>query len=227
MSLPDPLRVLFIASEADPFIKVGGLGDVAGWLPPAIRNLSRASSVEATHEIDIRLAIPLHDAIRRTVCDLQPGFSLTIPHKDGPLEAEIYTCQHQGVQVYLIGGSPFAKDEPVYSNDNYQDGVKYTFFSLAALEMTRVLGWQPHILHANDWHTAPAVYSLSLNRHRVSHFRHTSTLLTVHNLPYLGAGAELALAGFSLGIAGGRLHCHGIAHVRPGNLDPRVRFGIV
>lgn len=198
MSLPDLLRVLFIASEADPFVKVGGLGDVAGWLPPAIRKLSWPASSGETGEIDIRLMIPFHKTIQRAEYDLQPVVTLSVPHKDGPIPAEVYGCQHQGVQVYLIGGLPFPPDEPVYSNDNLQDGIKYTFFSLAALELARMLGWQPHILHANDWHTAPAVYALSLNRQSDSFFSQTYNLLTVHNLPYLGAGAELALAGFGL-----------------------------
>jgi starch synthase len=205
MSPIDSLRVLFIASEADPFVKVGGLGDVAGWLPPAIHNLSSSSATgeklpggEKTGKIDIRLVIPLHGAIRRQDFDLQPILSLSVPHKDGPIPAEIWTCQHQGVQVYLIGGPPLPPDEPVYSNDNLQDGIKFTFFSLAVLKMAHALHWQPHLLHANDWHTAPAIYALSLNRSNDPFLAHTATLLTVHNLPYLGAGAELALAGFGL-----------------------------
>ncbi len=205
MSPSEPLRVLFIASEADPFIKVGGLADVAGWLPPAIHHLSRLAPVgqaldvsDRFREIDIRLAIPLHGAISRQDFDLQPAAQFTVPHKEGPVPAEVFTCRHQGVPVYLIGGPLLPANEPVYTNDNSVDGKKYTFFSLATLALARALNWQPHLLHANDWHTAPAIYALSLNRQNDPFYSRTATLLTIHNLPYLGAGAELALAGFGL-----------------------------
>jgi starch synthase len=194
MNQSDPLRVLFIASEADPFVKVGGLGDVAGSLPSAIRCLSKGQA----DQIDIRLAIPLHGVIRREDYNLQPVVNFDVPYKGGKLPAQVYSCSFGDLPVYLIESPLFPPGEPVYSGDNAQDGLKYTFFSLASLEMARTLGWQPHLLHANDWHTSPAVYSLSLNRSTVTFYSHTATLLTIHNLPYLGAGAELALEAFGL-----------------------------
>ena len=78
------------------------------------------------------------------------------------------------------------------------DGHKYTFFSLAALALTKQLKWQPDILHAQDWHTAPAIHALKTIYRDDPFFAETATLLTVHNLPYLGDQAGPALAAFGL-----------------------------
>jgi starch synthase len=101
----------------------------------------------------------------------------------------------------LIAGAPFSLDNQVYSLDPAADGYKFTFFSLAALELARFLGWTPQVLHANDWHTAPAVYALNVRKDPF--FRETTTVMVVHNLPYLGEGAEESLRKFGLPPASG------------------------
>ena len=64
--------------------------------------------------------------------------------------------------------------------------------------MAESLDWKPDILHANDWHTSPAVYKLKINRQANDFFHKTRSLLTVHNLPYLGHGTQNALQSFGL-----------------------------
>lgn len=182
------LSVLFLASEAEPFVKVGGLGDVAGSLPRALW----------LQGVDIRLAIPLHGSIQRSEYDLRLAASFDIPHNNGSIPAEVYATQLDGLPVYLISGPPFRPEESVYSVNWGFDAHKYIFFSLAALETARSLDWQPDILHANDWHTAAAVYWLALNRPIDPFFAHTASLLTVHNLPYLGTDGSAPLAAFGL-----------------------------
>jgi starch synthase len=66
------------------------------------------------------------------------------------------------------------------------------------MQLARSLGWQPDILHAHDWHASPAVYNLSLIHANDNFYRHTKSLLTVHNLPYLGHGTGPALDRFGL-----------------------------
>ena len=188
--MPTPIRVLTLAAEAAPFVKVGGLGDVAGALPAALRALPTP--------IDIRLVLPFHNAIDKSQYKLEPVASFTIAHVDGPLMAKAFRTTVRDVPVYLISGAPIASADSVYSSDAGLDGVKFTFFSLAALELARALKWRPHVLHAHDWHTAPAVYAHSLTRAQDEFFHSTATLLTVHNLPYLGLGAEASLAEFGL-----------------------------
>lgn len=190
-----PLRILFIAAEASPFVKIGGLGDVAGSLPPALKTLSP--------ELDIRLVIPLHGAIRRSDYTLQAESVFDVSYSNGSIRAETFSLELNGVITYLISGSPISQDAPVYSGDNSVDGWKYTFFSLAALELARSLNWTPHIIHANDWHTAAAVYALQVNRNGDDFFQNTATLFGVHNLPYLGDGADTALGAFGLPPASG------------------------
>lgn len=192
------LRVLFLAAEADPFIKIGGLADVASSLPAALRRLTSSFG-----NVDVRLVLPLHGAIRREAYPLRSLATFDIPHASGPIPAEALTMDLNGLPVYFITGPMIPSDAPVYTPDPGIDGVKFTFFSLAALELARILNWTPHIVHANDWHTAPAIYALSRSREHDPFYYNTATLLSLHNLPYLGVGAGPALAAFGLPPAAG------------------------
>lgn len=190
------LRVLFVAAEADPIIKVGGLGDVTGSLPRALRALSPADA--AGYELDVRLVIPFHPVIAQRIKNIQPVISFNVPHPDGPIQSQAFLTYVDDLPVYLIAGDPIPIDAPVYSLDTRKDGKKYTFFSLAVLELARALDWKPDILHANDWHTAIAVYALSLSRPNDIFFAQCRSILTVHNLPFMGAGTDNALANFAI-----------------------------
>ena len=193
------LKVLFLAAEADPFVKIGGLGDVAGSLPAALRAISpEETSKSGWGEVDVRLVLPFHGAIQRQSDPFRTAAVFEVPHAGGMIRAEALTVEMNGVPVYFIAGSPISPDAPVYTADPSVDGVKFTFFSLAALELARSLGWSPHIVHANDWHTSPALYSLYLYRGRDPFYYNTASLLGLHNLPYLGTGAGPALASFGL-----------------------------
>ena len=187
------LRVLFLAAEADPFIKIGGLGDVAGSLPPALRALSTPDL-----NVDVRVVIPFYQAIQRQDYPFRPTATFSITHANGKLRADVYQVELEGVPVYLVNGDPISAEAPVYTPDTAIDGFKFTFFSLAALELARQLDWAPDILHANDWHTSPAVYSLARSRAADAFFHHTAIVLGLHNLPYLGIGAGQAMWSFGL-----------------------------
>lgn len=184
------MNVFYLAAEAEPYIKVGGLGDVAGSLPHALREVADATDFE------IRVAIPFHGAIQRNPPSLKFLTTLQVPHYPQPLKAEVYELDHDGIRTYFIDGEYFTPDTPVYSSDTSFDGLKFTFFSLACLELVQAIGWQPDVIHANDWHTAPALYALLIRKN--DFFCHTARLITIHNLPYLGHGASEALAEFGL-----------------------------
>jgi len=191
------LNVLCLAAESRPFVTVGGLGEVAFALAYALSELPK----EFTHydEIDVRIALPFYAGIEREKWTLQSIAEFNVPHKDGLIPAQAYEVHVDGIPFYLIHGSPIPQESgPIYAPDAALDGRKFVFFSLAALELVRRIGWKPDILHANDWHTAPAIYSLALHREKDSFFTNTASLLTVHNLPYLGAGAGPALNDFCL-----------------------------
>ena len=200
-----PVNVLFLAAEADPFIKVGGLGDVAGSLPLALRSLkrptSRMSGPKASAEdlaVDVRLVIPLHKAIRNQNLQLSSVTEFDIDHSQGKIPVQVFETHLNGLIVYLVASDLISNDEDIYHPDAGQDGPKYTLFSLAALELAHRLNWVPDVLHANDWHTALAVYALNRRRATERFFKKTTSLLGVHNMPYLGVGAGAALLPFGL-----------------------------
>jgi starch synthase len=183
------LKILFLAAEADPFIKVGGLGDVAGSLPKALRALSP--------KLDVRLCIPMHKHLNLSGFDKRHLASYSILRSGNQIPVQVFEGDHSGVNVYLIDGLPISSAETVYSSDMASDGEKYTYFSLAALELIRHISWQPNIIHANDWHTAPAVYALN---QRLSDPRYTwmKSIISIHNLPFMGGGASPYLSAYEL-----------------------------
>lgn len=187
------IKILFIASEADPLIKVGGLGDVAGSLPMALKKIKYKGET-----VDIRLALPYHPVIRQKYPNVEQITAFSIQTSSGPVSAQIHQMELNGLPIYLINGSPIPQDAPVYSLDTRQDGWKYTFFSIAALEMTRHLDWQPDIIHANDWHTAVSVVALARQKQEDPFFANTHSVFTIHNLPFMGAGTEAALDAFGI-----------------------------
>jgi starch synthase len=180
--MSDPLRVLFLVAEAAPFIKVGGLGDVGGSLPPALLQAGG-------DDVDIRLFIPHHAGIALGDAKLHKHADVPVKTRKGRIPATVHSLQYAGVTVYLIGGEPITSSPAVYMSDPRLDGRKFTFFSLAALELARHLNWAPDILHANDWHAAPAITALHTRYRGDPFFEKTRTILTLHNLPYMGDGS--------------------------------------
>jgi starch synthase len=181
------LKILFLAAEAAPFVKVGGLGDVAGSLPRALARLGH----------DVRLAIPGYGAIDWPRLRPERRARFDVPRSGGALPAEVWETTSDGVPVYLVTGPPIPTDSRIYGDSIEEDGPKFIFFSLAALAACRRLPWKPDVVHANDWHTGPAVYRLA-GGGEGEFLRDTATLFTIHNLPYIGRDAGRALAEWGL-----------------------------
>ena len=184
-----PLKILFIASEADPFVKVGGLGDVAGSLPYALLDLQAG--------LDVRLVIPFHTTIRMENYDIRREMVFTIPRAGVEVPVQVYKMERNGLPIYLISGDPFSQATKVYDTDAAVDGEKFVFFSMAALELARRMDWRPDIVHANDWHTSTALYGVRLMSGN-PFWKGVKTMLSVHNLCYMGAGSEGALTAYGL-----------------------------
>jgi starch synthase len=190
------LRILYAAAEAAPFVKVGGLGDVTGSLPIALRSLPLAARNNI--EMDLRIVLPFHPTISRDVASTQPVVTFSVPRPEGAVEARAYLADLQGIPVYLIAGEPIPTLGGVYSLDTQKDGEKFTFFSLAVLELCKALKWKPDVLHAHDWHAALALHMLVSRRKKEKFFASTRTLLTIHNLPFMGAGTDQALRAYGI-----------------------------
>jgi starch synthase len=189
------LNILFLASEAEPFIKVGGLADVAGSLPAALRRLP--SRALLGRRLDVRLALPLHRAIRTDGLVLRPAAEFTLQRAGTAYPVQVLQTESNGVPVYLVSGGPIARSGAVYLPDLAADRDKYAFFSLAALEMLAHLDWTPHIVHANDWHTSLALHAIRSRNERTLP-RQARTVLTVHNLPFMGSDGSDVLEAYGL-----------------------------
>jgi starch synthase len=191
--MPQTLNILFLAAEAEPFVKVGGLGDVAGTLPRALRALSNNEV-----KIDVRLVLPHHSVIRSDT--LRPVGIYSIPRGPTEVQVDAYEGMLEGMPVYFISGDPIRASGSVYSSNNKLDAEKYAFFSLAALELPRQINWEPNIIHANDWHTALAAYGNLVKRWKEK-TRRVSSMITIHNLPFLGPNVKDILEEYGLPLA--------------------------
>ena len=143
------MKVLILAAEAAPLAKVGGLADVIGELP-------RALSAEG---LDIRVAIPLHSTIDRAALDLVPLPAFNVARRGGEVKAEVFDLHLAGIHFWLIDGVPVRSAPGIYG-EPAQDAAKFVFCSLAALQACEATGWFPDLIHAHDWHAAPAVSRL-------------------------------------------------------------------
>ena len=165
------MRILFASAEAYPLAKVGGLGDVAGSLPKALRALGH----------DVRIAMPKYGAIRETKEDLG-AFPVAIG--GGIHEARLRTSATDDVPVYLVD-KPDLFDRPkVYEYED--DGKRFAFLGRAILDLLPAAGWWPDVIHMNDWHTALAAAFLKTTHAADPRYRRIRSVFTIHNLQHQG-----------------------------------------
>ena len=180
------MKVLFLAAEASPLVKVGGLGDVAGSLPAAL--------IAAGHEV--RVALPGYGAIDWPRWSPERVASVAVRRAGGDQIADVFSTNVAGVPFWLITGPPIPKDRSIYGSGIDEDAPKFIFFSLASLWAAQALGFRPDIIHAHDFHASAAVYWLGTEGRRNEYFRSAGSVLTIHNLPYSGQGAGRALGAY-------------------------------
>ncbi len=176
-----PLKILFAASEAAPFAKEGGLGDVVGALPRYLAQLGH----------DVRLVMPRYYKIDRSRLHHRPEI-LGVPMGSlGTFWGGIFEGQLPGseVPVYFIDHEGFFGRASLYTDhgEAYHDNdLRFTFLSKASLELCRILDFAPDLIHVHDWHTA--VVPLLLN----SSYRYdpwvgpAASLLSIHNMQHQG-----------------------------------------
>ncbi len=189
------MKILFLAAEAEPFVKIGGLADVAGSLPLALRALPDQNGSGVP--LDVRLVLPLHQAVQVDIASLHLIADYSVCREGLSIPVKAFETTLDGMPVYFISGAPISNTLSVYSPDPAHDREKYAFFSLAALELTRYLDWQPDIIHANDWHTSLALYAVQSRRAASSQVL-PCTILTIHNLAYLGGDSSEVLSAYDL-----------------------------
>jgi starch synthase len=177
-----PLKILFVAAEAAPFAKTGGLADVVGALPKALAAMG--------HEV--RVVMPAYRSIENAVRGDDPRFRtsplvLQVPMGFGPIQAGVFesTLPGSDVPVYFIAERTLLDRPSLYGYAD--DPYRFAFFSRAALDLAiAAQQWRPDIVHLHDWHTAPAILWLATAGLGDDRYRGLPTLFTIHNLAYQG-----------------------------------------
>ena len=194
------LKILYLSAEVVPFAKTGGLADVAGALPKAIRLLGH----------DIRVAMPRYGRVEAERFGLKRVLDTVNVPMDEQVEQAAVLIGHIGpatdtdhragtssTPVYFIESERYFDRQGIYMYPD--DAERFIFFSRAALEMCKALDWSPDVIHSNEWHTALIPNWLKTIYRDDPFFSGTGTLYTAHNLEYQGIFGQriLEIAGLA------------------------------
>ena len=169
------MKVLYVASEAVPFVKTGGLADVAGSLPKALLK----------EDVDIRVIMPKYGAIGKEYID-------SMEHVyDGELEVAwrskyigLDKLVLENVTYYFVDNQEYFNREGFYGYDD--DAERFSFFSRAVLNLLPAMDFWPDVIHTNDWHAGLVNVFLKLEHMEDERYQNIKTLYTIHNLKYQG-----------------------------------------
>jgi starch synthase len=169
------MRVAILSSEAVPFAKTGGLADVAGALPKALRENGEEAS----------LVIPLFEQIDRKLLRQQIIDNLDVNWRGGVYRAHAFYSDAAGAPVFLIDAPEYFARNSIYGFRD--DHIRFAFFCRAALALFKRLMAPPDIVHLNDWPGGFAAAELRARRRDDTYYERTRTLFSIHNLAYQGA----------------------------------------
>ncbi|MFA6195509.1 MAG: glycogen/starch synthase [Sulfurimonas sp.] len=173
------LKILMVASEVVPFAKTGGLADVVGALPKALKALGH----------DVRVVMPRYYVVDKNSFQALDGALGVDMGRDGEAWGLVLegVLPNTDIPIYFIEHEGFFGRSGLYDagEDAYSDNPeRFIFFSKSALQLCKKIGFQPDIIHANDWHTA--VIPLLLNVLNDDFFHNTASILSIHNLQHQG-----------------------------------------
>ncbi len=174
------MKVLFAASEAYPFAMSGGLADVAGALPKALRS----------RFVGCRVVMPLYGTVSEEMRNKMKFIThITVPVAWRRQYCGIFEAHIDGVIYYLLDNQYYFKRDTLYGH--YDDAERFAFFSRAVLEIIPYIDFTPDIIHCNDWQTA----MIPVYKDRFYHegiYKDIKTVFTIHNIQYQGKyGYEL------------------------------------
>ncbi len=169
------MKVLYVASEVVPFAKTGGLADVAGSLPQALKE----------ENVDIRVIMPKFGKI-------DPKYTNAMEHVyDGELDVAwrkkyvgLDKYEKDGITYYFVDNQEYFGREGFYGYDD--DAERFSFFCRAVLNLLPVMDFWPEVIHTNDWHAGLVNVLLKLEHMDDERYRDIRTLYTIHNLKYQG-----------------------------------------
>jgi starch synthase len=169
------VKVLFAVAECVPFVKTGGLADVAGALPKELKKLGT----------DVRVLLPNYRLIPEQFKQ-SFQFKKSIDVKLGwqSQYCGIFSTELEGITYYFIDNEYYFNRDSLYGHDD--DGERFSFFSKAVLECIPHLDFIPDVIHCHDWHTA--MVNFLLNAHYRQHplYKDIKTVFTIHNLQFQG-----------------------------------------
>ncbi|MBQ9617506.1 MAG: glycogen synthase GlgA [Oscillibacter sp.] len=169
------MKILYVTSEAAPFAKTGGLGDVAGSLPAAL----------AQEGAEVAVALPLYRRVRDRY-----GDQLTFECYDyvdlawRHIYCGLFSMKKDGVTWYFFDNEQYFDRPELYGY--LDDGERYAFFSRAVVRMLDRLAFWPEVINANDWQTALVPIYLKDDGVREDRYRSIKTVFTIHNIEYQG-----------------------------------------
>ena len=176
------MKILFVASEARPFIASGGLADVAGSLPKALCDSGN----------ECRVVIPLYKNIPqqfREKMEFVRNFNVPLAWRNQ--YCGVFKMCHQGVVYYFLDNEYYFNRDNLYGY--YDDAERFAFFSKASMEMLNYIDYDPDIVHTNDWHTALVPVYLNTFYRSIPKYHDIKTVFTIHNIQYQGQyGMEIA-----------------------------------
>ena len=173
------MKVLYAASEALPFIASGGLADVAGSLPQALRK----------RLVGCRVVMPLYDGIKQELKDSMKFItSISVPVAWRRQYCGIFEARAGGVIYYLLDNQYYFKRDALYGF--YDDAERFAFFARAILEIIPHIDFKPDIIHCNDWQTALTPLYYSTMYANQPGYENIKTVLTIHNIQYQGVYGE-------------------------------------
>jgi len=176
--MTEKLKILFVATEVSPYSKSGGLGDVAGSLPQALRGLGA----------DIRVVLPLYKTVpANLITDAKEVARFTVYLSWRAQEATVFALDEN---IYFIKNDWYFNRDGYYGYDD--DFERFAFFTKASIEFLQHVGFQADILHFNDWHTGLGPTYLRDIYREFTFYSKMKSLLTIHNLNYQGVfGREI------------------------------------
>ncbi len=175
------MKVLYASSEAYPFAMSGGLADVAGSLPKALRK----------RFVGCRVVMPLYSSISEELRQKMTFIcSITVPVAWRRQYCGVFEAHIDGVIYYLIDNQYYFKRDGLYGH--FDDAERFAFFSRAVLEIIPYIDFKPDIIHCNDWQTALIPVYLDSFYKYDDLYKDMKTVFTIHNIQYQGKyGFEL------------------------------------
>jgi len=174
------LKILFVSSEVEGFSKTGGLADVAKALPIELRNQG--------HEV--RIVTPYYRTIgNHDFAEHRLDLTVNTDYSRPDINFQVREMHLDCIPVYTIDNPHYFDRAGLYGEgqDAYADnGERFAFFSLAALQACDALDFTPDIIHCNDWHVGLIPYLLRTRFHDHYRFANTKSVLTIHNACYQG-----------------------------------------